>query len=326
LSLAPRPLLAFRPACAVQRLGRRSEACPLSLRHLLRALAGSRRALPLFAAGHPALARAALLAGKQGGAVVGLGLPPGSAPEGWFEAVTRAADELCPGHPIFLSALVAVQAGDGWEGSAGEAHRLVEAGLTHLALDVARLPMAERARAAAQVAAPAVEREIGVEVLLPGGAEPENALAFHDELAAWGLEPDALSVAGPSVASDAGSLPEQLRALAAVAAALAPTALVVRGPLGTGLAPALRVLGAAAVEDGGRLGEAAARALPGGGRELLAAGWGRGAAPPPLGAEEGERAEGMAFAEAAALIEALGAGGTAAAVAEALAGPAGDGR
>jgi hypothetical protein len=326
LSLAPRPLLAFRPACAVQRLGRRSEACPLSLRHLLRALAGSRRALPVFAAGHPALARAALLAGKQGGAVVGLGLPPGSAPEGWFDAVAQAADQLCPGQPLFLSALIAVEGGEGWERSAGEAHRLVEAGLTHLALDVSRLPVAERARAAARVAAPAVERELGVEVLLPGDADPEAALAFHDELAAWGLEPDALAVQCPAPGSGTGSLPEQLRALAATAAALSPTALVVRGPLGAGLAPALRVLGAAAVEDGGRLAEAAARALPEGGRALLAAAWGRGQAPAPLGAEEGERAEGMAFAEAAALIEALGAGGTAEAVAQALAGPAGERR
>jgi hypothetical protein len=302
---------------AVHRLAPRSEACPLSLRHLLRALAGAGRPLPLFAAPHPALARAALLAAKRGDAAVGLGLPPGSDPEGWFAAVTRAADELAPGLPFFLSGEVSVAPGVPLERAAGEAHRLVEGGVTHLAVEVGALPEGERGRAAAEVAGPAAERELAVDLVLPAGLGPEEALVLLEEARGWGLEPDALSVRGAASARGA-ELQGEARVLAAVAAAVAPTPVVRRGPLPAPLAAAVRGLGVAGAEDGGRVRDAAGRGLSAGGRAALSAPWARGAAPPALEPAEEERAEGLAFAEAAALLEAMGAGGTAAAAAAVL--------
>src|SRR6266545_1897164 len=101
-----RSLLALRPVAAVHRLPPRSEACPLSLRDLLRS--GAAPLLPLVVSPIAAVARAALLAAKAAGAVVGLAPGPCADPGGWFDAVAIAADELAPGMPFFISGEVAV--------------------------------------------------------------------------------------------------------------------------------------------------------------------------------------------------------------------------
>src|SRR6185369_13358387 len=74
-------LLALRPVSTVHRLEARSEACPLSLRHLAGALAAAGVTMPIFAAPFPAVARAALVAAKEARAVVGLSLPARVEPE-----------------------------------------------------------------------------------------------------------------------------------------------------------------------------------------------------------------------------------------------------
>ncbi len=308
-----RPLLAFRPAAALHRLPRHSQACPLSLRDLLRALP-ERRPLPIFRAPHPALARAALLAARQARSAVGLSPAPGQRPEPWFDAVARAADELAPRLPLFLCGEVAVgRGGEEQERARSLAYRLVEAGLTHLALDLSLLPVADRARAAAEVAAFAVEREVAVECLFPGAGEvpdPEEAAAFLDDLHSWGLAPDALGVQCPAAE---GAEEAQAQRLAEVAAALGGTRLVRRGPATPRLFRVGRAAGLAALDDGGRLLEAGLSALPPGERSELARGLAEGR-PLDIPGEAAERFEGLAFAEAGAVLEALGAEGSGLAV------------
>jgi len=315
-----RPLLAFRPASVMHRLGGRSEACVLSLRDLLPPLRAAGRTLPLLVAPLPSLMRAALLACKEARSAVGLALPPGLAPEPWFAAVAAAAEELAPRLPFFLSAGVLVEPG-AVEEAVARAHRLVEAGITHLAVELDRVPVAERARAAAQVAALAGERELAVEVLLPGGEQaldPDVASDFAEELQGWGLTPDLLGVRCQA-ADGVEEARAQARALAAVARALGTTPLLRRGPAGRVLLPVLRPAGVAVAEDGERVLQAGLAALSPAEREAALWRGGPGDRPRPLPAG-GEGAEGLFYAEAAAVLEALGAAGSAEQVALALAG------
>lgn len=309
---AGRPLLAFRPVAAVHRLPPHSQACPLSLRDVLRALP-ERRPLPIFRAPLPALARAALLAARQARSAVGLSPGPGQHPERWFDAVARAADELAPRLPLFLSGEVAVGGGPGaLERARRLSHRLVEAGLTHLAVDVSLVPAADRARAAAEVAAPAVEREVAVECLGPGGPDADEAAAFLEELHGWGLAPDAIGVRCPAP-EGLEETRAQARRLGEAAAALGETRLVRRGPATSLVLRISRAAGLTAVEDGGRLLEAGLAALPPGERAELARRLEEGLVP-GVSDEAGARLEGLAFAEAGAVLEALGSEGTGAAV------------
>jgi hypothetical protein len=143
-------LLAFRPASAVHRLAPRNEACPLSLREVARGLPEGAPPTLIVAAPHPAIARAALMAAKGARAAVGIALPGGAEPGPWFAAVAQAADDLAPRLPFFACADVAVGGGDdaAIDAAFTAAHRLVEAGVTHLAVDVAAVPLARRAEPA----------------------------------------------------------------------------------------------------------------------------------------------------------------------------------
>ena len=301
-------LLALRPVNALhalRRAGADGEACPLSLAGIARALGGSRGALPVVAAPLPAIARAALVAAREARAVVGLAPLPGAAPEPWFAAVARAADELAPRLPFFVSAEVSATDGAGALERAGAAgHRLVEAGATHLAVDVSALPLAHRGHAAAAAAAPAVERELAVECVLPAhcAADPDGAAAFLEEFEGWGARAELLGLRLPA-ARDEGQARWQAMALDAVEAACAGRPVVRRGALGGPELPHLVARGLRLCADGGRVLAAGLRALPPGPRGQLEL-------PPELAA----RVEALAYAEAASLIERLGASGTAAAL------------
>jgi len=316
-----RPLLAFRPASVMHRLAPRSEACVLSLRDLLPPLAAVRRPVPLVVAPLAAVMRGTLLACQEARSAVGLALPPGLAPEPWFAAAVAAAEELAPRLPIFLAAEVAVAAG-AVEAAVAQAHRLVEAGLTHLAVVVDGVPVAERARAAAQVAGLAAERELAVECLLPGGPEgldPEVVAGFVEELQGWGLFIDLLGVRCLAPEGLEGAR-AQARALAGAARALGAIPLLRRGPAGHVLLPVLRPAGVAVAEDGGRVLAAGLGALAPEerGAALLGGAPGERLRPLPVG---GEGAEGLFYGEAAGLVEALGSAGSADLVAAALAAP-----
>jgi len=166
------PLLAFRPARVVERLGPRSAACPLSSKDLLRAAAPLHLPLPLVRAPTPGVMRAALVAAKQARSVLGLGLPAGADPEAWFRRVIEAVDGLAALWPIFLAGEVVVEGAEpsSLEAARAAAWRLADAGLTHLAVDLSRLPAEARADALRVVAEAALERGLGLECQVEAGA------------------------------------------------------------------------------------------------------------------------------------------------------------
>jgi len=285
------------------------------LRDLLRS--GAAPLLPLIVSPIAAVARAALLAAKEAGAVVGLAPGPCADPGGWFDAVAIAADELVPGLPFFISGEVAV--GDGSEAldqAFAAAHRLMEAGATHLAVDVSAVALARRAHAASQVAGVAAERELAVECVLPGGPDaldPDAAVAFVEEFEGWGVRADVVGVRLGAGAAPADPLAQRTR-LDVLAEALGEHALLRRGPLPAGAAAALRGSRLRACEDGGAALGAGWRSLP---PELRrGAGGGRGGQVLPEAAAE--RLEALAYLEVSGFLEAIGCAGSARAVAAAL--------
>jgi len=290
------PALAFRPPSVRNRLPRASRACPLALRDLVGALVGEASAVPIVRAPTPAVARAALVAAKEAGSALGLAAPP-EAPERWFDAVTAIADEIAPGLPLLLGATVRVGPGEVEAGRALRlAQRLVDAGLTHLALDLDAVAPARRAEDLARIAEPALERGLGVECLLPAaeGALPsaDAAFALLSELGSLGAAPDLAGVRLPP--APAGEDPALAAALKRLADAAGGVPLSARGAAAARVARRLRPGTLRAADDGGAAAAAAGEGAP-------------------------ERGEARAYAEAGLLVDALGAGGSAAIVAAALA-------
>jgi hypothetical protein len=256
------PVLAFRPARVVERLGPRSAACPLSTKDLLRAAAALRLPLPLVRAPTPGVARAALVAAKQAQSLLGLALPAGGNPEAWFAAVTQAADEVAAGLPIFLAGEVVVAGRRDSEVEAAfrAAWRLADAGLTHLTVDLTAVPAESRAEVLERVSAPAVERGLGLDCVVAAGGAADAAPIFA-----------ALSRrdAGPDLASlrcdapeGAGGARAQVKELLALCAALAGTPVLRRGPVTAELLASLKGAPVAGCEDGGAAAEAAMAVLP----------------------------------------------------------------
>ncbi|ACL65541.1 conserved hypothetical protein [Anaeromyxobacter dehalogenans 2CP-1] len=296
-------ILAFRPPGVLGRLPPRSGACPLSLRELMGPAVELGTALPLVAAPSAAVARAALVAAKELGSALGLALPAGTAPEPWFATVTAAADEVAAGLPIFLSAEVRVEgeAAMQVDRACEEAWRLVDAGLTHLAIDAAEVAAEERARVLAEVAAGALERGVCVDCVVPidpGAPAARHAAVLFEALAACGAPPDVASVRcpAPSGPEDARA---QVGALARLSAALAGVPVVRRGPVSRPLLGLLAGSPVKACEDGGA---AAARAR----------------APLGGGADEADRREARVYVEVMDFLERLGAAGSARGLARAL--------
>jgi hypothetical protein len=318
-------ILAFRPASVVDRLDPRSQACPLSTRELLGPASRLGLVLPVVRAPIAAVARGALVAAKELQAALGLGLPPGVAPEPWFAAVTRAADEVAPGLPIFLSADVVVEGEGGTqvERAASEAWRLVGAGVTHLAVDLAAIVPGERGRVVREVAAAAYEHGCCVDVVIPlgdGAQAGPRAAATFDELARRGTPADLASVrCAPPADADEARL--QAAALARICLALKGVPVMRRGPVTPALLELLRGSPVKACEDGGAVAARATGGLPrsaatsGGERRDASALERAAAALPP---EEAERLEALAYVDALDFLERLGAGGSAAALSRAL--------
>lgn len=299
-------LLVLRPVSAVHCLPRGSEACPISLTHVLGRLVGWGGVVPVVAAPLWPVARAALVAAAEADALIGLLAPP-SAPAAWFKRVLAGAGELAPRLPFFTAAEVRVEAGGKASATARLlVERLVDQGLTHLVLDGTALPAASRGRTLAEVAAVVFERELAIECVLPAAAvvDPELALEFVADFEAWGLRPDFVSARTP-LARDAEEAAAQLRALEGLAAALGDHPLVRRGPLAPALRDRLRGSAVRLSDDGGAALHAGRPALPADAAEA--------AAERELPAAVTDRLEALAYGEVAALIEALGAAGSASA-------------
>jgi len=318
------PSLAFRPASVVARLPARSGACPLSVHDLLAPASAAGIVLPLVQAPIAGVARGALVAAKELGAVIGLGLPPGVPARAWFDGIAAAADEVAAGLPIFLSADVVVE-GEGAtqvEGATQRAWELVDAGLTHIAIDVGAIAVAERGRVAGEVAQAAFERGLGVEVVIPlvESQAGSRAAALFEELAEHGQTPDLAGVRCPAPRDDEEAR-LQAAMLARISQAIEGVPVMRRGPSSPRLLELLRASPVKACEDGGA---AAARAVG-----LVPAAEPAPGEPPSrespleraagtLSAEEADRLEARAYVETVDLLERLGAAGGAARVVRAL--------
>jgi hypothetical protein len=327
ISPAVRPrILAFRPASVVERLDPHSHACLLSTRELIGPARGLGGVLPIVTCPLGAVARGVLVAAKELQSALGLALPPGTSVERWFEGVSVAADEVAAGTPLFLCAEVHV-AGEGAaqvERAFHEAWRLVGAGITHLAVDVAAVPGPERARVVSEVAEAGVEHGICVEVVLPlfEGAEGGARIAeLFAELARRGTPAD---LAGLRCRAPVGEHEGRLQAvaLARIGHALGGVPLVRRGPAAGGVLDTLRGSPVKMCEDGGVVSARAVGLVP---LALLQA---EAEAPARASAleravaelsEDGlERIEARAYVDALEFLERLGARGSAAALTRSL--------
>ncbi len=265
--------------------------------------------MPLVRAATTGVARAALVAAKQTHSAIGLALPAASSPESWFAAVAREADELAPRMPLFLSAEVVVPGGsdEDVERSARETWRLVESGMTHLAVNVQALSPGRRAEAVRRLAEPILERELGLDVVLPqedGRPSVGAAASLLEELLEGGVTPDLASGRWPLALTPA-EVTAQVRHLIDLCGWIDPIPVLRRGLLSPLLLAELADTPLRICEDGGAAESAARRALglapergeaprlASGSREL-----------PP---EIGDGPEALAYWETLALIEALAA-------------------
>jgi hypothetical protein len=315
-------VLAFRPATVRGRLPQGSDACPLSLRDILTA-SGSAK-VPVIEAGNPGVMRAALVAAKLLHSTIGLSAPRGIAPERWFDGVGRTADEIAAALPIFLSAEVALE-GEGTlpvERAEREIWRLIEAGLTHVAVDATAIVAGERGRVLAEVGAPLQERGLCFDCAIDGSetGAGRRAVALLDDLARRGVPADVISVRCPA-ASDDEAARAQVGALDRLAAAVGGVAVLRRGPVSPALVAALRGSTLRGCEDGGAAARSSDRSaeegFAGPGAEERRARW-RDRVAAMLGPKEAERLEARAFFAAVDFIEALGAEGSANAVVRGL--------
>jgi hypothetical protein len=309
-------ILAFRPARVVQRLAPRSGACPLSAREIL----ARGVVLPVVRAPVAAVARGALVAAKELHAAIGLSLPPGTPAGPWFERVAGAADEVAAGLPLLLSAEVVLEGESGTQLdlAARQAWSLVDAGMTHLAVDVAAVAEGERGRVLGEVARSSAEMGVSVEAVIPLGGGPQaaaRAAAMIEEAARHGTAPDAASVRCPAPADDAEAR-LQAAALARVSQALGGLPVVRRGPVTPALLALLRGSPVQACDDGGAAAARAVRLLPlerveadpDGGRPRESR-LERAAAELP--GETLDRLEASAYVDAMDFVERLGAAGSA---------------
>jgi hypothetical protein len=313
------PVLAFRPARVVERLAARSAACPLSSKDLLRVAATLRLTLPLVRATTPGVARAALVAAKQLGSVLGLSLPAGLAPEGWFGSVTEAADEVAAGLPIFLAGEVVVAGRREAEVEAAftAAWRLADAGLTHLTIDLSAVGPESRAEVLEKVAAPALERGLGLDCLVEPGGIGEARPLFAD-LARRDASPDLASLRcdAPGDVAEARS---QVKDLLSLCAALSGTPVLRRGPITAALLGSLKGSPVAGCEDGGAAADAGVALIPldpGAGGERSATELARAEA--GLSEALRSRVETKAYLEVLDFLERLGTGGSAPKITRAL--------
>lgn len=309
----------------VERLPPRSGACPLSGKELLAAAGAAGLVLPLVRAPISGVARGALVAAKELRAVIGLSMPPGVPSRSWFDAVTRAADELAAGVPIFLSSEIVVEGEGGTqvERAVSEAWRLVDDGITHLAIDVGAVTPPERGRVAGDVAQAAFDRGISVEIVIPlgeGARVGPLAAALFEEVARRGPPPDLAGLRCPAPA-DPDAARAQAVSLARISQALGGIPVMRRGPVTPRMLELLRASPVKACEDGGAAAAGAVSLIP---LELIEEpGAGQRESPleraaAELSDEATDRLEARAYVEVVDLLERLGGRDGAPAVTRAL--------
>lgn len=332
-------LLALRPTNAASRLGPSSLLPLLNVRELLRANEGQPGALACVQIAAAPVLPAVLRAARDEDAAIGLSCAfrpsQRDAAERFFQQLRSAAAELDYRRPVFLQAgpmrLTSLE-GRAVEAAAGDVFRFIDAGFTLISLDVSALD-AEEAVRVAEIARPAIERELAVEIAPPrvGGQDAASDLErFLERLAGDGLRPDLIRVSSRTVVPEA--LPgapepepdfEFLQELSQVASAHgAALALEDHGTPHRRLS-AWAAAGVRKVDVGEPLARRVLQVLPSEVQETLA---GRAQAAriglgellaqlgDPLGAvsdAERERAEALCYGDAADLLAAIGAQGSA---------------
>lgn len=173
----PTPLdkvLTLRPTNVVMRLGQSSRIPLLNPRDLVASFAEARAALLCV----PAYSRAAiaglLRASRDEDAVLGIScpalLPDRDTPVKFVETVRDAAEEVRHRKPLFLQAgpfrLASTEARVR-DQAVGAVYKFVDAGFTLISLDASGLGLADAVAAYKELAAPALERELSIEIAAP---------------------------------------------------------------------------------------------------------------------------------------------------------------
>jgi hypothetical protein len=171
-------VLTLRPTSVVARLGNASRLPVLNPRELLQALEGVPAALPCLPVPVRPMLPGLLAAARGEDAVLGLLCPHPLADRGAAERFVAGVQQVAEadGHarPLFLQAgPVRVPNADAEALSQLQAgvFRLVEAGFSLVSLDVSRLPADAAVEAVRRLSQAVVERELSLEVSLPGGDE-----------------------------------------------------------------------------------------------------------------------------------------------------------
>jgi hypothetical protein len=190
-------VLTLRPTSVVSRLGQASRLPVLNPRELLKALEGVPAALPCVPVPVRPMLPGLLAAARGEDAVLGLMCPHPLADRGAAERFVAFVQQVAEadGHarPLFLQAgPVRVPQADAEALSQLQqgVYRLVEAGFPLVSLDVSRLPVDAAVEAVRRLAGPVVERELGLEVSLPGvdpGSELEGASSLLAGLRGLGV-------------------------------------------------------------------------------------------------------------------------------------------
>jgi hypothetical protein len=193
------PILKQRPVTAAQRLGSESRVLLLALKDVLRALDGEGPVLLVVPCDVPEIVPPLLRAARDNDAALGL-MPSGPlgdarARHRFFETIREAAETVGTSRPIVLLSDVVQVRTDDPEPAAEQVHALVDAGFTGVILDASGLDPDAAPAALSRAAAPALERELGVQVLVPTGHTEEGGRLVGG-LKLLGAEPDLVGVVG----------------------------------------------------------------------------------------------------------------------------------
>lgn len=320
-------LLRLRPTNVVGRLPAESRVCVLNPRDVFRALAGSGTVIPHFTLHLPFAIPGVLRAAREQDSVLSLSGQAGmralahevqvASPYAQFDAVAEMAESAFTERPLMLSGVVPIAASDDRAiATAREVvFKFIDAGFTGLILRPEEDPPDTVARAISEMIGPVKERELTVELSMRGVPVLDRLEALAVSHRNRGVVVDGFTI----VVDD--STPSSF--LERIVKVFAPAGVAARGVNDVSKIPALAKAGIRRLDMSRALFDLAARHLPEGVVTEIRAQPDLG---PALAAhareldeavspETRERIEALAYAETIDLIQALGARGSASAVA-----------
>lgn len=207
-------VLSLRPTNVAMRLGQESRLPVLNPRDLLAAIEGEAQALLCIPCYVPSLGAGALKAARDQDAIIGVACPHPLAdrdsPGRFVDALRDGAEEVRHRKPLFLQAGPLRLLHDderAREQLGSAAFRFVDAGFTLLSIDASKLSAHDAARAYREIAQPAIERELSIEVAAPqdeaGRVSGESLRALLEALSESGVLPQFVRVPGAAYALEA---------------------------------------------------------------------------------------------------------------------------